>query len=688
MTSVTPNLAGSALPLLLAACVLASACGEPSSPTTKSEQSDISDSLESDRKLAESGNVEAQLKMARRHINGDGVAKDEQLAFYWNELAAKQGNSGAMVAVGESLIEGNGVTKDYATGIEWLSKASVIGNSDAQYSLAQLNGLIFPDGVFFPAGFHRIGSKLTPTEQEAMARTFVELSTKAANAGHMGSTVDLARVMLFGLKQGKFSVEPNLDEAIKLLHQAASKGHWDAQWTLATLYQAGYSTIAPKEQESARWWSKLKEQSSTEAQKQIAWRYRQHGPYKPGKLKFDGRELQSAEDANEIAAQWYAKCTKQGDAICAFELFQMTKAGIGVMKDHAEAQRLLNFAATRGVTEAQWHLGYLHYSGDDLVKDYSAAMKWFVLATNKIETMAGAKSANAIGLFYMNGWGVERDLVLAYAWLNIASSRHATKARENLALVEKQLSPDELKEAQGLSSKWKPGGTIARLASKAGSQRPGRDSATPQLASSGTGFFIDASGTLVTNFHVAGECKDVRIPSLSKSAKSIVHDRANDLVVLKIESATTKFAQFPSADGLSQGEEIVAFGFPLDGYLPSTGNISTGLVSALAGPGNNTSLIQISAPIQPGNSGGAVLNRKGNVVGVVVGKADALKVAKITGDIPQNINFAVSGKTVQSFLESSQIGYQKSSGLFSFSKSPVELAEHARGFTVKVECWN
>ena len=113
--------------------------------------------------------------------------------------------------------------------------------------------------------------------------------------------------------------------------------------------------------------------------------------------------------------------------------------------------------------------------------------------------------------------------------------------------------------------------------------------------------------------------------------------------------------QFPDSDDIKQGEEIFVFGFPLDGYLPSAGNITPGIISALAGPGNNSSLVQMTAPVQPGNSGGPLLNKKGKVVGVVVGKANAIKIAKVTGDIPQNINFAIAPRTVKSFLDGNRV---------------------------------
>jgi S1-C subfamily serine protease len=108
-------------------------------------------------------------------------------------------------------------------------------------------------------------------------------------------------------------------------------------------------------------------------------------------------------------------------------------------------------------------------------------------------------------------------------------------------------------------------------------------------------------------------------------------------------------------------------------------------VSALAGPRNDTRLLQITAPIQPGNSGGPVLNKAGQIVGLVTEKLNTLKVAELTGDIPQNVNFALKASVMSSFLENHQIGYQASQS--GKKLSGPEISATGRTFTVSVESW-
>jgi hypothetical protein len=118
--------------------------------------------------------------------------------------------------------------------------------------------------------------------------------------------------------------------------------------------------------------------------------------------------------------------------------------------------------------------------------------------------------------------------------------------------------------------------------------------------------------------------------------------------------------------------------------LASTANLSVGHVSALAGLGDDSRYLQISAPIQPGNSGGPLLDANGYVVGIVTAKLDALRVAKYTGDIPQNVNFALKAEVARTFLESKGIPYQKA--LFYKNLSSADVGDIARPFTVHIEC--
>jgi S1-C subfamily serine protease len=131
-------------------------------------------------------------------------------------------------------------------------------------------------------------------------------------------------------------------------------------------------------------------------------------------------------------------------------------------------------------------------------------------------------------------------------------------------------------------------------------------------------------------------------------------------------------------------ESVMTIGFPLKGLLSSDPIVTTGIISALSGMRDDRRVIQITAPVQPGNSGGPLLGENGSVVGVVVGKLNALKVAEEIGDIPQNINFAVSLGTLQSFLNTHGVPYVlDESGA---TKSYADIAAEATRYVVQLEC--
>ena len=107
----------------------------------------------------------------------------------------------------------------------------------------------------------------------------------------------------------------------------------------------------------------------------------------------------------------------------------------------------------------------------------------------------------------------------------------------------------------------------------------------------------------------------------------------------------------------------------------------------VSGLGDDAKRLQITAPVQQGNSGGPLLDGAGNVVGVVASKLDAVRAAKLTGatDILQNVNFAIKGALVRSFLDVHGVAYRRRPSNTKFA--PERLAELARGFTVAVYCW-
>jgi hypothetical protein len=155
--------------------------------------------------------------------------------------------------------------------------------------------------------------------------------------------------------------------------------------------------------------------------------------------------------------------------------------------------------------------------------------------------------------------------------------------------------------------------------------------------------------------------------------------------VLKIATPPAKIAALRTGAEIRPGDGVVAVGFPLTGILAEDANVTIGGVSALAGFRNDQRYLQISAPVQPGNSGGPLLDMSGNVIGIVSAKLDAARIAAATGDIPQNVNFAIKISVLRQFLDANHVPYRGAASTAHLEAADV--GEQARAFTALVECW-
>ena len=209
---------------------------------------------------------------------------------------------------------------------------------------------------------------------------------------------------------------------------------------------------------------------------------------------------------------------------------------------------------------------------------------------------------------------------------------------------------------------------------------------TPISASSGTGFFISSEGHIVSNNHVIDACHTVNINYLGdiKPAKVISRDRANDLALLQADIDPKDIFVISNDDAMLL-EEIYVAGYPFGKSVSSSIKVTKGVVSSLSGLGDNFSNIQIDAALQPGNSGGPIINNEGNVIGVAVAKLDFKQAIKTYGAIPENINFGVKSSVLHSFTKSNNIKINKSNKEKILNKK--ELAEKIQNATVYLDCW-
>ena len=225
--------------------------------------------------------------------------------------------------------------------------------------------------------------------------------------------------------------------------------------------------------------------------------------------------------------------------------------------------------------------------------------------------------------------------------------------------------------------------TVKQVAAK---DTPG---APPKTGNSnGTGFVISATGQIITNHHVIDGCVGDIKGNLTGGAQAVLRvvskDPANDLALL--QGPADQFRNFAKIRDRSirSGDSVTAIGFPFHGLLTSDFTVTTGIVSSLSGIKNDSRLLQISAAVQPGNSGGPLLDSGGQIVGMVAAKLNALALLRATGNIPENINFAIKTGAIRDFLDNSVVAYETAAPGAELKTS--DIAEAARAYTLLISC--
>jgi S1-C subfamily serine protease len=207
---------------------------------------------------------------------------------------------------------------------------------------------------------------------------------------------------------------------------------------------------------------------------------------------------------------------------------------------------------------------------------------------------------------------------------------------------------------------------------------------TVPTATSGTGFFVATNGRVLTNSHVVDQCRQIRIRGSDRNATAqlLSRDTTNDLALLSTDLPTTNFAVWHTST--REGEDATVYGFPFTGILASAGNVTKGIVAAIAGLRDDARYLQISAQVQPGNSGGPVFDATGAVIGVVVSRLNQIRSAGAMNEIAQNVNFAIKSSVASTFLNAH--GVSLSEGRVGRSLSTPEIVERAKAITVQVYC--
>jgi TPR repeat protein/uncharacterized membrane protein YhaH (DUF805 family) len=579
------------------------------SPTAVTPKTD--DPYSTLRKRAESGNAEAQFKLGAMYLFGyEGAQKNSKEGAKWLRKAAEQGVAGAQYDLGTIYLSGDGVPLDKTEAARWFKKAGDQGETEALYILAKL----YANGV--------------GVEQDsAEAAKYYRIAASLGNAR--------AQFALGVLYSNGVGVPRDDEEAAKWYKLAAAKGNVTAAYNLGVQYFNGEGT-AKDSVEATKWFRVAAELGDQKSQYQLGYMY-SNGEGVPK----NGTE----------ALKWYLMAAAQGDLGAQTNLGHLFSSGDGVPADPLEAIKWYKMAAAQGGSIAQSALGDCYEYGHGVDKDSVEAFRWYRMAA----VNGDSDAQNDVGVMYSQGDGVPKDEVEGLAWLNIVAASGDKDAVKNQQGAERYLGRNYTLLAQQRTKELLKEIDAAKNSSASSSDEdssPAVSTAEGAPVASGSGAIVSTDGYVLTAAHVVSGANKIKIYTTVGllSASVIRVDKLNDIAILKLADGTYPALPIASSQKVRLGQSVSTIGFPetdLQGFSPK---VTRGEISSVNGFRDDPREWQISVPVQPGNSGGALLDEDGNLVGIVVSKL-GLKATELTGDIPQNVNYAVKSSYALDILK-------------------------------------
>lgn len=497
---------------------------------------------------------------------------------------ARKGDARAQAEVGKCYVRGEGVEKDFEQAFKWYSLSAEQGNAQGQ------NGL---------------GNRYLNGE----------------------------------------GVERDYGKALEMYRLSAAQGNADAQCKLGTMYAFG-DGVVEDDYEAMRWYRMAAEQGSAD------------GQYLIGKCCLEGIGIEKNIDQ---AIKWYKLAADKGSSDALAALGMLYKEGVFVEQNTDEAIRLLNRAreiyqwydpwaaigshisalftwvdAMEGEVSAQLRIGCFYDCGFfGFPVDKREAARWYRLAA----LQGDARAQKTIGTKYHFGEGTLEDFVEAYAWYILAAMNEDSFAKEFKEMLGRELSPSQIAAGQQRAKELQALIERKKVVSESDSDQPLSSDIAPSGFGSG---LVVKGGYVLTCWHVVDgvERISVSFEGTDHVANIVQKDAANDIAILKVGDLDCGI-QLNLSDGVKLGEKVFTLGYPHPDLQGSDVKFTTGSISGLTGPEKTPRYFQISAPLQAGNSGGPLFDEQGNLVGIVAAKLDSIATLALTGDLPQNVNYAI-----------------------------------------------
>ncbi len=358
----------------------------------------------------------------------------------------------------------------------------------------------------------------------------------------------------------------------------------------------------------------------------------------------DGKGVEENQDE---ALKWYHKAADQNLIEALSTLGLKYDTGRNVRRDDVEAVTWYRKAAEQGDAWSQTSLGYKYLNGTGLSRDLQQGVKWLTVAAEQGEPQA----QYYLGICYQDAVGVPRNRIQAYKWLNLSASYQSSRdlralgrAKAQRDDLEKSMTITQITEGQQLSSAFEPYSRSRKTESKT--------RVSPALKAMGTGFFVTQSGYLLTSAPVVKSAKriSVRTNHGVSPARVVKSDPSTGLALLKVDG---KFESLPfgNSDFVEPGSSVCTVCFPNSPVKGLGHKMKLGGIRATANPPSpdGSSYFEVNVELLPGNSGGALVNQLGNVVGVLMSHTEVPR--KIVSGSEKDIQYAVTVNPVLLFLQ-------------------------------------
>lgn len=383
----------------------------------------------------------------------------------------------------------------------------------------------------------------------------------------------------------------------------------------------------------------------------------------------------------------------------------------------AEALYYLEQAALAGHPHAAGEAGSAHASGYGTERDEARAVAWWRYGASRGQLRA----QGCLMVAALLGRGMEADPIEAARWAILRESQHRGPftIQPSLAGFERQLSSESFTRARQWAVRPVEAAPVPPLVPKPARPRPSKEASGEEFMSdvgrdesplpsrpayryavagtaggstlrkSGSGFAV-VSHLIVTNWHVVNGCRQVSVQAgLAELAGAKLRGRNEELDLALVDVPGLNRPSLAIATDVRPGTPVAAMGFPGMNVKTREPTVTGGNVSAI-GVGENDGWIQYTSPTQPGNSGGALLDMSGRVVGMPVGQVDAVPSLLRNGTMPQNVNLAIAPRLLRRFLRDYDLPLTEASGFADAASQPRNLAdlmEETARSVVRVLCY-